>query len=106
MPANSLADLAITANNVLRYIAYFPFAIFSLVFIPAVWFKKSHYPRWIILLSPVILFLLRELIVGNFEGELKVIIGGGYLNLILLLFFASSTIALWLNRKTKSIRMK
>jgi len=57
-------------------------------------------------LSPVILFLLRELIVGNFEGELKVIIGGGYLNLILLLFFASSTIALWLNRKTKSIRME
>ena len=99
MAAESFTGLAITANNALRFMAYLPFAIFSLLFIPAVWLKHTHYPRWVILFSPVVLFLLRDLIVGNFEGGFKTIIGGGYLNLLLLLFFIASTIALHVNRK-------
>ena len=97
MTPDSLTDLSVTANNALRLIAYLPFAIFSLVFIPTVWLKNTHYPRWVIMFSPVVLFFLHDPIVGSLEGRLKIIIGGGYLNLILLVFFAISTIALWNN---------
>jgi len=42
--------------------------------------------------------LLNGVITNNLTGKLKTIIGGGYLNLLLLVFFSASTIALWLNR--------
>ncbi len=88
--------LAISANDLLRNITYFPFGIFTLLFIPTVWMKKTYYPRWIIFFSPVIPFLLNDTIVKNLKGGLKIIIGGGYLNLILSVFFTASTLALWL----------
>ena len=96
---DSLTELAISANNALRLLAYIPFGIFSLVFIIAVWKKNTYYPRWIILFSPIIPFLLTDIIVGQLAGEIKTIIGGGYLNLILLLFFSASTFALWRTRQ-------
>jgi hypothetical protein len=94
----ALTELAIAANQALRQVTYLPFGIFTLLFIPAVWMKKTFYPRWIILFSPIILFLLNGVITNNLTGKLKTIIGGGYLNLLLLVFFSASTIALWLNR--------
>ncbi len=94
MNPDSFAELAITANNALRYIAYVPFGIFTLLFIPVVWMNKSHYPRWIILFTPAIPFLLSGIIVDSLQGGWKVIIGGGFLNLLLMIFFTSSTIAL------------
>jgi hypothetical protein len=90
-----LTELAISANNALRLLAYIPFGIFSLVFIIAVWKKNTYYPRWIILFSPITPFLLTDIVVGRLDGEIRTIIGGGYLNLILLLFFSASTFALW-----------
>jgi hypothetical protein len=83
---NSLTNLAVSANNALRLLAYIPFGIFSILFATTVWTKKTYYPRWLILFNPIIPFLLADLIVSNLEGEIKVIVGGGYLNLILLLF--------------------
>ena len=94
----ALTDLAIAANNALRYVTYLPFAVFTVLFIPAVWTKNTRYPRWMILVSPIIPFLLQGLIVGNLAGKLKVVVAGGYLNLILLVFYSSSTLALWLKR--------
>jgi hypothetical protein len=97
--AYSLTELAVSANNALRFLAYIPFGIFSILFATTVWAKNTYYPRWLILFSPVIPFLLADIIVSNLEGEIKAIVGGGYLNLILLLFFCCSTFALWLNKK-------
>ncbi|PAJ72927.1 hypothetical protein CJF42_18730 [Pseudoalteromonas sp. NBT06-2] len=96
---SSLTELAVSANNALRYLAYIPFAIFSFLFATTVWANATYYPRWLILFNPVIPFLLTDLITNHFEGKIKAIIGGGYLNLILLLFFCCSTFALWLNKK-------
>jgi len=94
MAANSMTDLAVTANNALRYVAYLPFGIYTLISVPAIWTRASHYPRWIIFFSPAIIFLFQEPITSSLHGEWKSIIGGGYLNLLLLIFFTSSTIAL------------
>jgi hypothetical protein len=99
---HATTELAIAANNALRTVTYIPFAIFTILFIPAVWLKHSHYPRWIILFHPIIPFLLNDVITSRLDGSLKAIIGGGYLNLILLLFFTASTVALWLNREQRS----
>lgn len=94
MTPDSFTSLAISVNNALRYMAYVPFTLFTLLFIPTVWMKRSHYPRWIILFTPAIPFLFNGLIVSNLQGEWKTIIGGGYLNLLLMVFFISSTVAL------------
>lgn len=90
-----LSKLAVDINEAIRLFAYPSFAIFTLVFIPAVWKKTTHYPRWMILCIPAIPFLFADFINNTLQGSLRIIIAGGYLNLMLLLFFSASTIALW-----------
>jgi len=98
---SSLTELAVSVNTALRNLTYIPFGIFSVLFATTIWAKNTYYPRWVILFSPIIPFLFTDIIIGNLEGKMKAIISGGYLNLILLLFFCTSTVALWLNhRKT------
>ncbi len=101
MAPDAFTELAVTTNNAVRYITYLPFGIFTALFIPAVWLKKTYYPRWVIIFSPIILFLLSGAITGALDGKMKSIIGGGYLNLILLLFFSTATIGLWINNELK-----
>jgi hypothetical protein len=91
---NALIGLAITVNDMLRKITYIPFGIFTILFIKSVWMKKTFYPRWIILFSPIVFFLLMGPIVGLLKGKWKVIIGGGYMNLILFVFFLVTTVSL------------
>ncbi len=69
--------------------------IFTVLFILAVWQRHTRYPRWMLLFSPVIPFTLNGFVISLLDGKWKTIIGGGYLNLILLLFFTASTVALW-----------
>lgn len=94
MPANSMVELAIAANDALRNIAYLPFAIFIVLFIPTVWKGHTHFPRWIILFCPIVPYLFQGIIVPMLTGKWVIIVGGGYLNLILVLFFSATTIAL------------
>ena len=94
---HALAQQAISANLALRTVTYVPFAIFTVLFIAGIWMKQTHYPRWMILFSPIIPFLLDGPISSHLHGAIKIIIAGGYLNLILLLFFTASTLALALN---------
>lgn len=94
----SAAQLAIAANQTLRTATYIPFGIFSILFAIVVWKKQSHYPHWILLFHPLIPFLLNDFIISRLHGSIKTIVGGGYLNLILLLFFTASTVALGMNR--------
>ncbi len=94
-PPDAMTQLAIATNDAMRLLTYLPFGIFTILFVWAVWKKETHYPRWMLFFTPVIPVLLNDLVVGNLEGRLRTIIGGGYLNLILLVFFTSSTIALW-----------
>ena len=94
--------LASSANQGLRLIVYPVFALLSIMFITQVLKKKTYYPRWIILFFPLLPFLLQGMVSKLLSGNLWVIINGGYLNLLLVLFFSASTIALWNKQPSKS----
>ncbi len=87
--------LASATNQFIRLIIYPVFALFSFVFIWQVWKKKTFYPRWIILFFPLVPFLFKGLFSKILSGSIWIVVSGGYLNLILILFFTASSIALW-----------
>ena len=87
--------LAVEANNILRSIVYPIFGLLSFLFFTQVWKRKTLYPRWILLFFPLIPFLLEDVICKNLSGSISIIICGGYLNHILIIFFTASSIALW-----------
>lgn len=95
---NQAVTLAVKANNMLRFIVYPIFGLLSFLFIVEVWNRRSSYPRWIIFFFPLIPFLLQDFICKNLSGSISIVICGGYLNLILIVFFIASSIALW-NKK-------
>ncbi len=97
----SAIALAVQANQILRMIIYPLFAILSFVFINNVLRKKTLYSNWILLFYPLIPFLIQNIISNNLTGKWKVIIAGGYLNLILIIFYTASTINLWNKFKSK-----
>ena len=92
---NQAILLAVEANNILRSIVYPIFGLLSFLFITQVWKRKTLYPRWILLFFPLIPFLLEDVICKNLSGSISIIICGGYLNHILIIFFTASSIALW-----------
>jgi len=90
--------LAVEINQLIRLFIYPVFALFSFIFIKEVWKRKTLYPRWILFFFPLFLFLFQGLINMALSVSLKIIIMGGFFNIILVIFFTASTIALW-NRK-------
>ncbi len=101
---NEAIYLASEANNILRLIIYPIFGLLSVLFITQVWKRKTLYPRWIILFFPLIPFLIQSLICNNLSGNIWIIVYGGYLNLILVIFFTASTIALWSRYKEQELK--
>ena len=95
LPMEQATALASEANQLLRWFVYPLFAVFSFVFIKQVWQRKTAYPRWILFFFPLLPFLLKGLILRVLSGTALLIIMGGFLNLILVLFFTASVIALW-----------
>jgi len=87
--------LARHTNQLLRWVVYPFFALLSGVFFYEVWRKRTLYPRWILPFFPLLPFLLMGVFRKILTGDMRIIIIGGYLNLIVVLFFAASTIALW-----------
>lgn len=87
--------LAKSTNNSLRLLVYPIFGLLSVLFFIQVWKRKTLYPRWILVFFPLIPFLAKAFICENLSGSTWIIICGGYLNLILVVFFSASTIALW-----------
>ena len=94
--------LSVYINNILRLFVYPFFAVLSIVFIYQVWKKNTLYPRWIIIFFPLIPFLFRGLLDANLSGKYWIIFVGGFYNLILVLFFIASTLALW-NYKQEAV---
>ncbi len=88
-------DLAYKVNQALRNLVYPIFAILSILFIHQVWMRKTLYPRWIVFFFPTLPFLLQGFLDPFLTGGLRIIILGGYLNLIMIVFFTASTIAMW-----------
>jgi hypothetical protein len=98
---NQAVSLASEVNSILRVVVYPIFGLLSLVFITQVWKKKTLYPRWILLFFPLLPFVIQQPICERLSGSIWIVICGGYLNLILMLFFTGSTIALWNPRKSE-----
>ncbi len=88
-------DLAVQVSQTLRFIVYPVFALLSVVFITQVWNRQTLYPRWMVFFYPLLPFLGQFVICQHLTGSVKAIICGGYLNLLLIVFFTVSTIALW-----------
>lgn len=92
---NQTVALAAEVNDVLRLFVYPFFGLLSILFIIQVWKRKTLYPKWIILFFPLLPFLIQDFVCQNLYGNILIIVCGGYLNLILIVFFLASTIALW-----------
>ena len=100
---NEAVLLSEKTNEILRLFVYPLFGILSILFISQVWKRKTLYPRWIILFFPLTPFLIEDLITQYLQNNIWIIIKGGYLNIILVIFFTASTIALWNIKKSEII---
>jgi hypothetical protein len=100
---NEAVLLSEKTNEILRLFVYPLFGILSILFISQVWKRKTLYPRWIILFFPLIPFLIEDLVTKYLQNNIWIIIKGGYLNIILVIFFTASTIALWNIKKSEII---
>jgi len=81
--------------KLLLQIVYAPAAIWTALFLFAVLFRPTRYPRWIILITPTFFYLIENMLVSRLPGVSGALIGGGFNNLILLLFFTVSTVLVW-----------
>ena len=84
---NEAVLLSEKTNEILRLFVYPLFGILSILFISQVWKRKTLYPRWIILFFPLIPFLIEDLITKYLQNNIWIIVKGGYLNIILVIFF-------------------
>ena len=100
---NEAVLLSEKTNEILRLFVYPLFGILSILFISQVWKRKTLYPRWIILFFPLIPFLIEDLVTQYLQKNIWIVIKGGYLNIILVIFFTASTIALWNIKKSEII---
>jgi hypothetical protein len=98
--------LASNTNDLLRVLGYPLFGILSILFISQVWKQKTLYPRWMVFFFPLLPFLFSGVLNKLLSGKLWVIINGGFLNLILVIFFTASTIALWNVKTRKDVFLK
>jgi hypothetical protein len=92
---DAATSLAVSANEALRLFIYPLFAVLSVVFITQVWRRRTLYPRWMIIFFPLIPLLFQGWVDKILSGVPWVIVHGGFFNLILVIFFAASTVALW-----------
>ncbi|GAA0725762.1 hypothetical protein GCM10009430_31920 [Aquimarina litoralis] len=89
-------------NEIMRLIVYPFVAVLSFLFIYPVWKRRTLYPRGILFFFPLIPFLVEDLVTKYLPNHIWIIVKGGYLNIILTLFFIASSIALWNIEEFKS----
>ncbi|MDO5978798.1 DUF6796 family protein [Flavivirga spongiicola] len=99
---NEAVSLSEKINKTLRLFVYPIVGVLSILFISQVWKRKTLYPRWIIIFFPLIPLLIEDLVCKYLPDNIWIVIKGGYLNLILVVFFTASTIALWNIKKFRN----
>jgi hypothetical protein len=83
-----------------------PLLVYTGLFVYAVLRRPTRYPRWIVLVTPTLLFVVThipEYLVPPTSGPLYAayaVLAGGAANLGLLVFFTAATIALWHGGRT------
>ena len=85
-------------NTVMKYFQKLPLILYAgegiglLLLIILIAAGKTVLPRWMFLLSPGILFLLKP-IVGRLPKGIRIIVSGGWTNLISVIYYAAVLIA-------------
>lgn len=79
------------------YLMFFPSLIAYVLLTYLIITNRTFYPKWIILVSPFVLFWFSSL-VQLLPQPYMIIIAGGWSNLIFILFFSISTITLLKNK--------
>ena len=88
-------------NTVMKYFQKLPLILYAgegigfLLLIILIATGKTVLPRWMFLLSPGILFLLKP-IVGRLPKGIRIIVSGGWTNLISVIYYAAVLIVLCL----------
>ena len=82
-------------NDLLRLPGYLFFAVLSVVFLVNVWKGKTLYKKIMVLFFPLIPYIFLFVLKPALHGTAYVVVIGGYLNLLLVIFFTASTVMLW-----------
>lgn len=93
--AESGARLGNALYQRLLRITYVPVALVSLLMAYGIVTGHSMYPRWMVMLLPVVIYLLKAPIVAMLKGHSREIISDAYDNVTLLAFYLISTLVLW-----------
>jgi hypothetical protein len=81
--------------NRLTTIIYIPVVVFSVMMVYAILTGGSHYPLWMLVFQPAVLYLLKTPVLKLLKGNLQEMVTDTYDNLILFVFFSLSTLVLW-----------
>ncbi len=73
------------------YFMFFPSLIAYSLLAYLIITKRTFYPRWVVLFSPIILFWLSG-VMQHLPQPLMILIAGGWSNMIFIIFFSISTI--------------
>lgn len=76
-------------------ISYVPVLIVSALMAYGVGSGRSLYPRWMIVLLPVVVYVLRVPLLKLLPGRARELANDSYDNLVLLVYYAASTLVLW-----------
>lgn len=101
--ANNTEALKLAENySVLTfYFMFFPSLIAYIILAYLILAKKTYYPKWVVLVSPIILFWFSE-VVQLLPQPYLIVIAGGWSNIIFILFFSVSTFVLLKNNELGS----
>jgi hypothetical protein len=76
-------------------ITYIPVAVSSVMMIYGIVTGKSLYPWWMVFFLPVVIYFLKAPVVRLLKGHFRELVNDSYDNIVLLVFYAISTIVLW-----------
>ncbi|MDP7269426.1 MAG: hypothetical protein QF408_14790, partial [Pirellulales bacterium] len=94
--AATATRLAVEVFNTETIMLYVPGIIVTVLFFYAVLFKKTHLPKWYVLLFPMVLINSQYIVLPLLpDNRFKVSLMGGYVNGSLTIFFLFMAVALW-----------
>ena len=91
-----------TYLNLINTLIYICGTFWTLILFYLVIFKKSLYPKWMLLFTPTLLILMASFVKDYIPYPLGAIVYGGWINLCFMLFF----IVCFMNFSKKSIKSK
>ena len=79
----------------LTYVTYIPVVVASVMMFYGIITVQSLYPRWMVILLPVVIYLLKTPVVRILRGRFRELVNDSYDNITLFVFYGISTVVLW-----------